>query len=157
MSYVNNPEDTVNSYLARSLDVQVPDSTMSLTDMAESLIRSLQKTDVNGLWRGEALHIQTFMDTLTEYVASNGNNLHGFLKHWEKKDPSISSVPSSDSVKIMTIHKSKGLDFPYVIIPFAENITLYKAGSSWCVPNLSGTQLDGVANGVYDVVLSQRV
>lgn len=154
MSYVNNPEDTVNSYLARSLDVQVPDSTMSLTDMAESLIRSLQKADVNGLWRGEALHIQTFMDTLTEYVASNGNNLHGFLKHWEKKDPSISSVPSSDSVKIMTIHKSKGLDFPYVIIPFAETISLFKDANQWCVPDLSGTALENLAEGVYDVRIS---
>lgn len=55
----------------------------------------------------------------------------------------------------MTIHKSKGLDFPYVIIPFAENITLYKADSYWCSPDLQETELEGVAEGVYDVSLSK--
>ena len=154
MSYVNNPEDTVNSYLAKSLDIQVPDSSMSLVDMAESLLRALQNNDADGGWRGEALHIQTFMDTLLEYVANNGNNLHGFLKHWEKKDPSISSTPASDSVQIMTIHKSKGLDFPYVIIPFAESISFFKDTNRWCVPQLAGTALEGVAEGVYDVRIS---
>ena len=54
----------------------------------------------------------------------------------------------------MTIHKSKGLDFKYVIIPFAENIKLYKPGKNWCVPDLSGTELESVAEGVYDVTLS---
>lgn len=156
MSYVNNPEDTVNGYLAKSLDIQLPDDTISLVDMAESLLRALQKADVQGSWRGETLHIQTFMDTLLDYVTNNGNNLQGFLKHWEKKDPSISSVPSSDSVQIMTIHKSKGLDFPYVIIPFAESITMFKAGEHWCVPQLEGTPLENVAEGVYDVYVSSN-
>jgi hypothetical protein len=55
----------------------------------------------------------------------------------------------------MTIHKSKGLDFPYVIIPFAENIGLFKPDSRWCAPDLSGTPLEGVADGVYDVTLSR--
>ena len=154
MSYVNNPEDTVNGYLATSLNVRMPDSTMSLVDMAESLLRSLQKNDPEDGWRGEALHIQTFMDTLLEYVSNNGNNLSGFLKHWESKDPSISSAPESDSVQIMTIHKSKGLDFPYVIIPFAESISLFKDSSQWCVPELKGSKLENVAEGVYDVRLS---
>jgi hypothetical protein len=55
----------------------------------------------------------------------------------------------------MTIHKSKGLDFPYVIIPFVENINLYKASDSWCYPNLEGTSLSSLAEGVYDVTLSK--
>ena len=154
MSYVNNPEDTVNGYLAESLDIQMPHSSMSLVDMAEALLRALQKNDVDGGWRGEVLHIQTFMDTLLEYVSNNGNNLHGFLKHWDQKDPSISSAPASESVQIMTIHKSKGLDFPYVIIPFADTISFFKDSNQWCVPDLSGTALEGVAEGVYDVRIS---
>jgi ATP-dependent exoDNAse (exonuclease V) beta subunit len=36
-----------------------------------------------------------------------------------------------------------------------ENINLYKAGSYWCVPDLDGTPLGGVADGVYDVTLSR--
>ena len=155
MSLADNPADTVNGYLAESLDVTVPGGCTSLVDMAESLIRALKKSDVDGVIEGEILHIQSFMDHLHEYVASNGNTLRGFLKYWEGEDPSISSPASGESVRVMTIHKSKGLDFPYVIIPFAENIGLFKPDSRWCAPDLSGTPLEGVAEGVYDVTLSR--
>ena len=154
LSYVDNPDNTVNSYLAKSLDVELPDSCLSLIDMAESLLRSLKKADTSGAWKGEALHVQTFMDCLLDYVSSNGNNLRGFLKYWDTHDPSVCSSPTGDSVRVMTIHKSKGLDFPYVILPFAENLTLYKSNQHWCVPDLAGTQLEEHAVGVYDVNLS---
>ncbi len=155
MSYADNPEDTVNGYLARTLEIDVPDSCGSLVDMAEALFRDLKRNDEEELWKGEAQHIQSFMDHLQDYVSSNGNNLRGFLKWWEEENPSISSASSGESVRVMTIHKSKGLDFPYVIVPFAENITVYKAGSYWCAPDLDGTPLEGVAEGVYDVILSK--
>ncbi|MBO5420183.1 MAG: UvrD-helicase domain-containing protein [Bacteroidales bacterium] len=152
MSYVDNPDDTVNGFLAGSLDVPVPDCGLSLIDMAEFLIRSLKASD--DLWKGEIPHIQSFMDCIKDYVSSNGNNLRGFLKHWEGEDPSVCSPSAGNCIRVMTIHKSKGLDFPYVIIPFAENITLYKPGNRWCAPDLAGTALSGVADGVYDVQLS---
>ena len=154
MSCVDNPQDTVGSYLAESLDVEIPQGHMSLTDMAESLFRSLAESDEAGLWHKEVLHVQTFMDCLQDYVSSNGNALRGFLKWWEGENPSISSPSSGESVRVMTIHKSKGLAFPYVIIPFAESITLFRRDDSWCSPDLKGTELEGVAEGVYDVSLS---
>ena len=153
MSLADNPQDTVNGYLAQSLEVQIPRSCSSLVDMAESLFRSLKAGDTEEVWKGEILHIQSFMDTLQDYVNSNGNSLRGFLKFWEGEDPSISSPSSGESVRIMTIHKSKGLAFPYVIIPFVENILLYKADRHWCMPDLCGTSLEGLAEGVYDVSL----
>ena len=155
MSYVDNPENTVNGYLAESLDVAFPDASISLVDMAEGLMRSLKKNDEEGIWMGEVLYIQSFMDVLQDYVSMNGNSLRGFLKYWENENPSISSPSSGESVRVMTIHKSKGLDFPYVIIPFAENIRLFKADSMWCAPELEDTELEGVAEGVYDVLLSK--
>ncbi len=155
MSYADNPNDTVNGYLAQSLEIMMPEASSSLIDMAEALFRELKRNNVEQLWKGEAQHIQSFMDHLQDYVSSDGNNLRGFLKWWEEENPSISSPSSGESVRVMTIHKSKGLDFPYVIIPFAENITLYKSGKYWCVPDLDETALEGVAEGVYDVTLSK--
>lgn len=155
MSFADNPQDTVNGYLAESLDIALPRECGSLVDMVEALFRELKTKDADGLWKGEALHIQSFMDHVQEYVSMNGNSLRGFLKYWDGENPSICSPSSGESVRVMTIHKSKGLDFPYVIIPFAENINLYKAGNYWCVPELEGTPLDGVADGVYDVTLSK--
>lgn len=155
MSYMDNPEDTVNGYLARTLEVSLPEGCTSLIDMAESLFRTLKENDPEGSWRGEVLHIQSFMDSIQDYAASNGNSLRGFLKHWESENPSISSPSSGESVRVMTIHKSKGLDFPYVILPFVENISLYKSDRHWCVPQLEGTALEGIADGIYDVTLSK--
>ena len=155
MSYMDNPEDTVNGYLAESLDVSRPVGSTSLVDMAEALLRDIKSSDAADSWKGEILHIQSFMDGLQDYVASYGNNLRGFLKHWETDDSSISSPSSGESVRVMTIHKSKGLDFPYVIIPFAESIRLYKPDCCWCAPDLAATPLEGVAEGVYDVQLSK--
>ena len=154
MSYVDNPDNTVSGFLAESLDIDLPEGCRSLVDMAESLIRSMKQNEEDGFRSGEAVYVQAFMDCLQDYVSSNGNSLRGFLKYWEGENPSISSPSSGESVRVMTIHKSKGLDFPYVIIPFTENITLYKADKSWCVPDLTGTGLEGVAEGVYDVTLS---
>ncbi len=155
MSLADNPNDTVNGYLAQSLDIRMPDTCNSLIDMAEALFRELRQNDAEELWKGEVQHIQSFMDCLQDYVSSNGNDLRGFLKWWEEENPSISSPSSGESVRVMTIHKSKGLDFPYVIIPFAESITLYRRSNYWCVPDLTATALEGVAEGVYDVCLSK--
>ena len=154
MSNVDNPDDTVSGFLAELMDVDVPDSGASLIDMAESLLRDIQAGEDKS-WQGELLHIQSFMDCIQDYVSRNGNSLRGFLKYWDGENPSISSPSSGESVRVMTIHKSKGLDFPYVIIPFAENITLFKADNHWCRPDIKNTDLEDVADGIYDVKLSK--
>ena len=154
MSLADNPEDTVNGFLASSMEMEVPSIT-SLIDMVETLLRNIKMKDQERCWVGEVLYIQSFMDYVQDYVNTNGNNLRGFLKSWEEADPSISSPSSGESVRIMTIHKSKGLAFPYVILPFVETIQLYKPDSHWCSPKLEGTRLEGCADGVYDVSLSK--
>lgn len=154
MSYVDNPADKVNGYLAESLDIRTPESYRSLTDLAEYFFRELKLKTGDG-WKNEIPHIQSFMDAIQDYVSGHDNSLHNFLKYWEDKDPSISSPSSGDAVRIMTVHKSKGLAFPYVILPYAEKIGFYKSGKMWCVPELEGTGLEGVAEGTYDVMLSE--
>jgi len=153
LSYADNPDDTVGSFLASSLDVVLPGEYHSIVDLAEDLLRQLRSVDAE-VFDGETLYVQSFMDVLHDYVSVNGNSLRGFLKHWEEVDPSISSPTSGDSVRVMTIHKSKGLDFPYVIFPYAETVTLYKPSNYWCRPNTGGTQLEGLPEGVFDVTLS---
>jgi ATP-dependent exoDNAse (exonuclease V) beta subunit len=86
-------------------------------------------------------------------MATGGNNLDAFLKTWQEASPKISSPSSGNSVRVMTIHKSKGLEFPFVIFPFAEKVTLYKASSYWCAPELEGSALEGKAQGYFRVKL----
>lgn len=131
LSSMDNPQNTVGSYLSKELGVEYPEHHHSLLDLSETLLRSLRDYDRDS-FEGETLFIQAFMDDLRSWVEANGNNLRSYLKHWEGVDPCIGSPEDAESVRILTIHKSKGLEFPYVIFPFAEQVELYTAGVRWC-------------------------
>lgn len=155
LSLVDNPKDTVGGYLASRLGVKVPDGYASLYELAEELLRALQQTE-EGVPDDEVLYIQSFLDELQDWTARNGNQLTGFLRDWAESDSKISSPDGASAVRIMTIHKAKGLEFPYVIFPFAEKVTLFRASSRWTCPDLSGTPLEGFGKGAYRVNLSEH-
>lgn len=67
-------------------------------------------------------YVQYFLDIVLERDIKNQAGISDFLSYWEKNGEKL-SIPSpegNDAVRIMTIHKSKGLEFPVVIFPFAE-------------------------------------
>ena len=68
----------------------------------------------------ELPYLIAFQDILFEYERNNTNSLPVFLEWWEKeKDKKVlSTSEETDAVRILTIHKSKGLEFKSVIIPF---------------------------------------
>ena len=135
------------------MDIRIPDHFHSLMDLCESLLRDIRKADPD-VFGAEIPYIQSFMDYLLDWTGVHGNNLSAFLRDWAEADPKIASPDSGSSIRVMTIHKSKGLEFPYVIFPFAEKVPLYKTSSYWCRPEVDGTALEGVTDGVYHVSLS---
>ncbi|TMM59145.1 ATP-dependent helicase [Maribacter algarum] len=68
-------------------------------------------------------YINFFMDTVLDIEQKEGTGIPSFLSHWEKKKDKLSiTAPSSiNAVQIMTIHKSKGLEFEIVIYPYAHS------------------------------------
>lgn len=145
---------TAAGFLAREMGIAIPEHYHSLTDLAEGLLRDLRDADAT-TFEAEIPYIQSFMDYLRDWVSIGGNNLGAFLKAWEEAEPKISSPASGNSVRVMTVHKSKGLEFPFVIFPFAEKVTLYKASSYWRRPEVKGTALEGKAEGIYHVSLDK--
>ena len=153
LSSVENEDDSIGSFLAGELDINVAElSCLSLSDLCEQLLRILKDRDPE-LFESETQYVQALMDFMQDYVAVNGNAIDGFLKAWQEADPKISSPSDPESVRVMTIHKSKGLEFQHVIFPFAEEIGLFRSEKHWTRPTVEGTELEGIADGVYNVSL----
>ena len=159
---VDNPpkEDgriPIAAFEAHEAGISVPESYDSLYDLAEKLISSILEIRPEIL-DGEASYVQSFMDYLQDWVSRNGNSIAAFLEKWKEDDPKIASPEGKGSVRIMTIHKSKGLEFPYVILPFIEKITLFKSANNpfikdkgnWCLPESKGTVFSSV-DGIFNV------
>ena len=70
----------------------------------------------------DLVYLHSFLDVVFDFNSKEMSELSGFLKFWEEegKRKTISAAETKGSIKIMTIHKSKGLEFPAVIIPFAD-------------------------------------
>ncbi|WP_405411966.1 UvrD-helicase domain-containing protein [Maribacter sp. Asnod1-A12] len=68
-------------------------------------------------------HLSAFMDLVFDVESKYGSDMQSFLDYWDKKGntASISTPENIESVQIMTIHKSKGLEFPVVIFPYANS------------------------------------
>lgn len=68
-------------------------------------------------------HLSAFMDLVFDVEQKYGSDMQSFLDYWDKKgnSASISTPENIESVQIMTIHKSKGLEFPVVIFPYANS------------------------------------
>ena len=156
LSSVRNPEDTIGSFLAREAGFDAGElSFHSLTDLCERLVRIIKEGEGGESFDSETLYIQSFMDYVRDHVATNGNSLDSFLKTWDNgEDPKVSSPADAGAIRVMTIHKSKGLEFPYVILPYSETVGLYRAGCSWTVPDVEGTPLEGLGKAAFDVSLS---
>jgi ATP-dependent exoDNAse (exonuclease V) beta subunit len=73
-------------------------------------------------------YVQYFMDIVLEKDARSQAGITDFLDFWDKNGSkfSIPSPEGTNAVKLMTIHKSKGLEFPVVIFPFAEEDSNHK-------------------------------
>ena len=158
LSCVENPDDTVSSFLASSLDISFPDGYHSLVDLCEALLREMYDRDPSS-FEGETLYIQSFLDYLQDWCAANGNSLMRFLKDWNDPEtkPYLSSPSAGDSVRIMTIHKSKGLEFPYVVFPYAEKVTFYKADWHWCRPSGASEVLPSSSGAIFPVYLTGKM
>lgn len=85
--------------------------------------------------KGESEDVYTnfFLDEVLDYSKTHSDGLLGFLEFWNEKrhDLSISLQENNDAIRIMTIHKSKGLEFPVVIHPFADYPTRQRGNDVW--------------------------
>ncbi len=72
--------------------------------------------------QGELEYLQTFQNEVLNFSSRERNDIGAFLDWWDEtgRKKSIQISGDVDAAQIITVHKSKGLQFKYVIIPFCS-------------------------------------
>lgn len=92
----------------------------SIASITEAVVETFLPDDLKSQ---QAIYIASFQDIVNEYVAGHHDDPASFLEWWYARGNqlSVAAPEGIDAVQIMTIHKSKGLEFKCVIIPFATD------------------------------------
>ena len=147
-------EGDPGAFLAIEAGLQAATSYHSLASLAEETIALFGQIRPDIVY-SETPFVQAFMDQLRDWTRKHGENLGGFLRDWADMDPKIQSPEGINAVRILTIHKAKGLEWPVVILPFADKIGFFRPTNLWCSPEAArGTALDAAASLSFNVSLS---
>ena len=86
---------------------------------ADLILRILSAMNIDP---GADAYALTLLDEAHAHAVGHGADLSGFIAHWDRSGAGRGVVPPEhgQAVRIMTIHRSKGLQFPVVIVPFPE-------------------------------------
>lgn len=102
--------------------------TLPLRDLSERLYAMFNIDSIDN----EAAYICAFNDQVSQYVQHNVPILSEFLTAWNETIYKKSVKGGyTEGIRLLTIHKSKGLEFDHLIIPFCD----WKMDSSatlWC-------------------------
>lgn len=77
-------------------------------------------------------YCNSFLELLHDYFQNSTASLKDFLKYWEDEghNKNIQSSENIEAIKLMTVHKSKGLEFPIVFLPM-KNTNKDATFSDW--------------------------
>ena len=107
--------------------------TLPLYELVEHLIHIFELNEM----MDELIYLQAFQDAVLDYSKNERGDIPSFLEWWEgvKDKKTIQVSDANNAIKIMTIHKSKGLEFPVVIVPFLDwelDHSATNANILWC-------------------------
>lgn len=92
----------------------------SVYEVVEELIAKLPVKE----WRStEVQYLTAFQDLVEEYCRRGAPSVHGFLKKWDENLNGVATIgvaEGANAIRVMTIHKSKGLEFECVHLPLTD-------------------------------------
>lgn len=88
--------------------------------------------------RQEYAYLAAFQDEVIKYCANYNPSVHAFLGWWEEASQklAINSDAATDAVSVMTVHKSKGLQWSCVHIPFGDWELVRANDTVWIKPDM---------------------
>ena len=108
---------------------------LPLYELCEKIYRLL---DLDKITDRQDAFLFTFFDELSAYLRENPSDIPTFIQYWNEK-MQTTPIPNGevDGIRIYTIHKSKGLAFHTVLMPYADwDIERDMASDLyWCKPH----------------------
>lgn len=103
---------------------------LSLNELVERLFSILQLSKLTN----QHSYASTFFDNVKSFINDKNALPNEFIKYWDEDLHSKSiSIGSKNCIRVLTIHKSKGLEYPHVIMPFSTwKLTPVKTETLWC-------------------------
>lgn len=134
------PEDAIRSHFSPS--GEFPEETRKSLDRIKELPLYEMAEEIFDLFReamdiNENIYIQAFLDMILDFTMRRSSDLDSFLQWWNEtgERQTIFTPDGQDAIRIMTIHKSKGLGFKVVLIPFCNwEIDHRLPVILWCQP-----------------------
>lgn len=135
LRYMDNSKDQISKEIVDCLGEDFLDESgtiaySTLVELCEKVIAKLKAVygitpDGRKEFSGSIPYLSSLVDIASTYESDYGNSLHAFLEYFGRKEARIASSESDEAVRIMTIHKSKGLAGEFVIVPFANKAVLF--------------------------------
>lgn len=91
---------------------------LPINELAETLIKIYGIGDSKS--ESYIPYLLAFRDQMAAFSSTGDQGIAAFIDWWENEgsDKALPSSENQDAVQVMTVHKSKGLEFRAVIIPF---------------------------------------
>lgn len=91
---------------------------LPLYEQVETIIRIFGLNELNE----DIIYLQAFLDEIFSYTRNEKGDLVSFMAWWNEKGArkSVQVPEGQNAIRIMTIHKSKGLEFKAVLVPFCN-------------------------------------
>lgn len=142
--YVLGKDGNLDMLLTDNLDRLLPEEftgrqeelrLLPLYELLEELFRLFDMQKIEN----QDAYLFSFYDFVTEYLQNSSSELDAFLKYWEET-LSSKTIPSGEveGIRIFSIHKSKGLEFHTVLLPFCDWKMENETNNQlvWCAPSL---------------------
>ena len=104
-----------------------------LLDLTERLFTEFRLGEVEDM-KAQSAYVCAFYDKLNTFLADNSSDIEAFLQEWDANLHGKSiHCDGTDGIRLLTIHKSKGLEYDHVIMPYCD-WQLEKSNTIWCTP-----------------------
>ena len=108
----------------------------------------------------ELIFVQSFLDLIADYAEREGSDVDRFLSWWKDTGSrtQIAMPETQDALRVMTIHKAKGLGFDVVVLPFSDwGLDAKSETILWCRPRVAPFDAIGAVPVNYKAELSRTI